>query len=48
MSLRTGVIGALVALLMVLQGCHASVGGGIGKNDQTQPVAATQNAGDRN
>ncbi len=49
MSMRTGIIGALVALLMVLQGCHASVGGGIGKTDQTSPVAqATQSAGDRN
>ncbi len=43
MTIKRGIVGALIAFLMVLQACHASVGGGVGSNTQS-PVAQTQTA----
>ncbi len=42
MSIRTGLLGAIVALLIALQGCYGHAGGSIGKGSQPPPVAQTQ------
>ena len=41
MTIKRGILGALVAFLMILQACHASVGGGVGGTNHS-PVAQTQ------
>jgi hypothetical protein len=46
MTIKRGILGTLIALLMVLQACHASVGGGVGSNTQS-PMAQTQTAAEQ-
>ncbi len=46
MAITRGILGALIAFLMILQACHASVGGGVGSTNGQSPVAQTQTAAD--
>ncbi len=42
MSIRTGILGAIMIMLLALQGCYGHAGGSIGRGSQTPPVAETQ------